>query len=305
MRTVKCEKCGQERGMNDTVRVFEQTLCRECGEEALAGRKDLPADAVEAHVDPTVCYHCGEDNGNEPLETLATLPTCRQCADTFRNRPYPPWVKGFFAALAVVVIVALVWNMRFAAAYWQLRGLGKVMEGGDIQKGAAMMASISDKVPESPFFADLASYFKGAALMDENKPQEALAAFESCGSSLPAEYKVGQQITSAKIAIAFDKGEYDRFLELAMKLHSEEPSHPMHLGQVGSAYACKYAQAGNEEFKQKAFEYVEKAKQEPVEGFDVAEYEQRIMHRLETREIIDRDEFLKRFPDGYRSIAKE
>jgi hypothetical protein len=53
-----------------------------------------------------------------------------------------------------------------------------------------------------------------------------------------------------------------------------------------------------------ALKHLEKAKE--LHGADpkeVQEYEMRILHRLHTREIITREEFYARFPDGWKPDA--
>jgi hypothetical protein len=58
---------------------------------------------------------------------------------------------------------------------------------------------------------------------------------------------------------------------------------------------------GGKDLRRQAEAKVEEAKRLDSQGLlKQARYEERIRHRLETREIINRHEFLKRFPNGWK-----
>lgn len=67
----------------------------------------------QKNVDPTVCYFCAFDNGNDPLPNTAGVPTCPDCYKQLINRPFPLWVKVFFLLLVVFVIMGMSINGRF------------------------------------------------------------------------------------------------------------------------------------------------------------------------------------------------
>ena len=69
---------------------------------------------------------------------------------------------------------------------------------------------------------------------------------------------------------------------------------------VASAIACKYAVSGDEKLKAEATDLLAKARALPHEEASFKEYEERILHRLNTREVIDRKEYNRR----YRPAAK-
>ena len=82
-----------------------------------------------------------------------------------------------------------------------------------------------------------------------------------------------------------------------------EPNSPLAIAGVASALACKYARDGDPNDKKMALELLQRAKALPEGADQIAPYEQRILFRLETREIIDRDEFDRRFPGGWSPPA--
>jgi len=88
-------------------------------------------------------------------------------------------------------------------------------------------------------------------------------------------------------------------------LVSETDNSSFALGFLASAYACKFAAEGKEEFKEKATQNLEKVRNLTGNDNRYEEGEQRILHRIETREIISRTEFHNKFPNGWKPERKE
>ena len=106
-------------------------------------------------------------------------------------------------------------------------------------------------------------------------------------------------LLQAEAGAAFDAKDYDTFLAKSMEVLKRHPNEPMALAAVASAYACKYAATGLDAHRQEALKYLDSAAQRG-QGPELAEYRQRILHRLQTREIISREEFYRRFPLGWK-----
>ena len=84
-----------------------------------------------------------------------------------------------------------------------------------------------------------------------------------------------------------------------MALAKRQPEEPMWALGVASAYACKFAATGDGESKDLAERQIETAlKMKGAEGKAFEETVDRIRYRLETREIISRSEYVRRFPNG-------
>ncbi|HEY2894540.1 MAG TPA: hypothetical protein VGJ16_10020, partial [Pirellulales bacterium] len=92
--------------------------------------------------------------------------------------------------------------------------------------------------------------------------------------------------------------DYDQFLELAQRDHQRFPRDRTKAFQVASAYACKYADTGEDHFKQSALEQL--ASMGEDQSSEETEYRQRIMHRIETRRIMAHKQFHKEFPNGWK-----
>jgi hypothetical protein len=78
------------------------------------------------------------------------------------------------------------------------------------------------------------------------------------------------------------------------------PTHYLGKATLASAWACKHAQTGEPAFRERALECLEEAAKMAQGDPQFTEYEDRIRHRLDSREIITRDEFQRRFPNGWK-----
>ncbi|MHC4647278.1 MAG: hypothetical protein ACYTBJ_17445, partial [Planctomycetota bacterium] len=74
MQKVRCDECGNESGLNETLKISGRVLCNECIEQLYGDRSDLSADEIERVWDPTMCADCGRDNEDTALGTLAEIP---------------------------------------------------------------------------------------------------------------------------------------------------------------------------------------------------------------------------------------
>lgn len=290
--------------MNDTLRVVDRILCDACCEQVLAER-DAPLTDLQRQVDPTVCATCRNDNGTAELPLLAGLPVCDPCTAFFRNRPFPPWIKVALAGVVALVVVSLVWNVRFYRAYGALRRFTACWEQGQAQAAAEHMALAAACVPECQDIGVMATYVEGVALLHQEKCSEALAKFLQCRDKLPPDSDVETFILYARSGAAFDAKDYDGFLAAAQAIDEKLPTHHMSKGGLASAWACKYAETGDTRFREQALSCLEEAGKLAQGDPAFAEYEGRIRYRLHSREIITRQEYQRRFPDGWREQKEE
>jgi len=290
--------------MNETIRVVDRILCDACCDQYLAGR-DSPETNLERQVDPTICVNCRSDNGAAELPRLAGAPVCGQCEAFFRNRPFPPWIKLAFAAVLALVVVSLVWNLRFFQAYAASKASFTSLARGDIEAASERMAAAAKHVPESADLRVMATYFEGVTLLRGDRCAEALAKLVQCKDRLPAELGVEMLILQAKCGAAFDAKDYDGFLAAAQVLEQKMPTYHMGKATLASAWACKYVQTGDPGARQNALSYLEQARTIAPDDPELKEYENRILHRLYTREILARAEFAQRFPNGWSQEKEE
>jgi hypothetical protein len=243
------------------------------------------------------------DNGDTDLEKLAGLPVCPQCEALYRNRPFPAWVKAALVGMVILVVSALAWNSRFIRAYYDLRCFGSTMAAGDFERGAAHYISASKRVPENADLQTYANYYRGILLLNRDEPAEALVLLESCRGKVYDDSDLDALIAYAKAGIAFDSGDYDEFVRRALEMEWRQKDDPVIKAQVASAYACKYAQTQDEQYKVSSLAALDQARTMagamPEYQDQFAEYEQRILHRLHTREI------MKRHPNGWTKEGEQ
>ena len=132
MNQLRCEVCGKIFPMNGMLKASDRYYCEDCIEAAFQDPDHPLEGEVERQVDPTLCARCGFDNGSTSLDVIAGLPVCRQCEDFFRNRPFPRWIKLSFAALIILVVFSISWNLRFIQAYREMKTSYKFLNTGDI-----------------------------------------------------------------------------------------------------------------------------------------------------------------------------
>jgi tetratricopeptide (TPR) repeat protein len=198
----------------------------------------------------------------------------------------------------VLVVVSLAWNWRFFQGHFEIKAAFAAMGKADVKEAAQQMAAAAKHVPESLELQELAAFFRGVACLNEDKSEEAQQCFSRC-PHLPPEYGASQLLQRATAGAAFDRKDYDRFLEVAEEMARQQPQDPVARAQVASALACQYALRGEEELRRRAEAKLEEAKALGNEPIQAMRYEERIRHRLQTREIIDSQEFLRRFPHGW------
>ncbi len=148
--------------MREMIDFHGRTLCKDCGNQFAAEGGDCRG--AKLHLDPTICLNCGADGGDAPHAELCHKPACEKCIDFFRNRPYPGWVKAFFAAVVVFVLVSLVWNWRFFQGYFEMKAAGAAMERRNPALAAEKMSSAAKHVPEVKELFDSIRVLPGACL---------------------------------------------------------------------------------------------------------------------------------------------
>jgi tetratricopeptide (TPR) repeat protein len=290
------------------LKVRGDVVCGLCAESIFA-KETIPADQVQQQIDPTICVGCGLDNGEADFVRLGQLPVCSACEALFRNRPFPNWIKAALVGMVILVISSLVWNSRFISAYYELKCFESAMKAGDLQRGAAYFISASRRVPENEEFQAYAALYEGILLLSQDKSAEALKLLESCRGRVAEESDLDVLIMNAQVGVAFNRGDYDEFLRLAQQMSEIHKDDPTYAGQLASAYACKYAETQDEQYKAKSLMALERARTlasaNPADEQYHAEYAQRILHRLHTRQIIKRDEFYKRYPNGWTKEGEQ
>jgi hypothetical protein len=297
-----CEVCGASHPMGETLLVYKKRLCQTCAEQFVKSQPEgVPEDAVQRQADPTVCVECKKDHGEVELERVAGLPVCPPCAARLRNRPFPAWVKISFVALLLVTVVSFVVNLRFMRGYLEVKRANVAFRSGRIEAAARLSAAAAKHVPESKDLAAVADFYQALHFCEQDQPAQALPLLQKTKQRMPNLAMIDQLIVQQEMGLAFDTKDYDKFLDKARAMLKLRKEDSVGLGSMASALACKYATTGDEAFKKQSLEYLDRARKAPgLKPAEFADLEERILYRLESREIIDRKEFKKRFPNGWK-----
>jgi hypothetical protein len=122
-------------------------------------------------------------------------------------------------------------------------------------------------------------------------PREAMATLDSL-------------LLSAEAGAAFDRKDYDDFLAKAKAVRGARQDE-VSVAMVASALACKYAATGEETYKTEAMATLREAERlagDRREQF--SEYQERILYRLKTREILTKKEYDRKVhPSGGSASA--
>src|SRR5215813_6019519 len=135
-------------------------------------------------------------------------------------------------------------------------------------------------------------------LAESHQDEEAAHLMREASNEYPQSQDLAVSALSLEEGLAFNRKDYDAFLRLSQAFRDREPDNPMAIGGVASALACKYAVTGDQQFPTQAEQMLEKARvqaQSPEAKAAVEEYAERIRYRLESRVIIDKPEYDRRF----------
>ncbi len=296
MLHVDCVKCGTRTPRGESFEIAGRTLCFACANQFAQENPTLESEQIHRMTDPTICVNCGADGGEKEHSHLAKLPTCDKCEVFFRNRPFPTWLKGAMAVVALAVVVAFARNWRFFQAIHENKsGFVELAQGRD-EEALALFESASRHVPEEHDFSILASYCRGLHFLKEDNCAEALLQFNVCGE-LPPNFGLEELRFHAGAGTAFDAKDYSRFLSLAEGWEANHPDSAMAVAQTASALACKYSATGDKSFLTKSLEKLKKAGELDRKELEENRFAERILFRLKSREVITLKEYERRFPE--------
>jgi Tetratricopeptide repeat len=142
------------------------------------------------------------------------------------------------------------------------------------------------------------SQFNGAIELYEKKNIDAaLAQLQEVEKLYPEWPEPAQAVHSIHMNEAFDRKDFDTFLQMA-QADWDKKQDSSTAGLMASALACKYAITGQPEFSQRAQEmFATEGKLAITQGEkdSHAEFADRLHYRLTTREIVDKEEYDRRF----------
>lgn len=301
MRSITCSRCGVAAPRGESLEYRGSDFCGRCGDDA-RGEADEGPEAFHALVDPTVCAFCGADGGDAEFPAAAGLPACPACVERLYRAPLPRWVMGFLAAVAAVLVVCTALNLPYYRAWLSIRRAGPALAAGEHEKAAALMGAASASLPGNSELAGAAALYAGVSQAAKGEEREALASFRAYLARNPSDQSARFQALSLESAVAFEDGDYRTFYRLQSEILAGDPADPMRRLAKASAAAClwaAYGEAGRRAEAESTVAAVLAAMpaDNPEAVAAAEEYARRIRYRIESREIIDRDEYYRRHPE--------
>ncbi len=301
MRQVTCSRCKATLPMSAAFEFGCRVFCEACArqESAEADPHDTSVGPIRSLADPTVCGRCGTDWGNAELPTVAGIPMCAPCTEAVRSRRFPSWLPLSLAALALLAVLSLWYQRRFLLGYLEIVRAQRALSRSDLAAATRGFEAATRHVPEDAGLAASAAFFQGISLLQADKEAEAVPLLTRAHRAYPQDRHIEGILRQAEAGAAFDARDYALFLEKEKAGAALDPTNATAAAGVASALACQYAASGDEALKAAALAQLKKAAA-LVKGDRASfeEYEARILHRLETREIITREEYARRFPNG-------
>jgi hypothetical protein len=300
MFTITCPGCQRaEVPMKDCYRIGDHLKCAQCAERDFPTESDRSAAKAVSLADMGTCGFCGKQKPEVTIKDMSGSPVCTACSQNLISRPFPTWVKAFFAGVLLLVGVSMAWNWRFFQAQRTLEELGETVREGDVEATLAGIKRFEDLVPESFGLQAARYYYEGIQALQQDSSEKALRLFEETHAYAPGEFELDYYITQARLGFAFDQGNYHEFLHESRKLGGLIPEDPMRFAYLASAHACLYASTDNALHRDSAEHFLAQAH---VDGDSaaVAEYEARIRYRLHSKEIVSSKEYYARFPEGWK-----
>jgi tetratricopeptide (TPR) repeat protein len=300
MRKTECSNCDNKNvPVNETITIDEKDFCNTCFESNFSDQEKLSGKKIEKKHDPTICSACTKDFGEIELNKIGLYPHCPDCESNVKNRVLPTWVKAFFAAIILIVLFSFYWNWQYYDAYTDIKESNAYFDKGDFENASKLMTKASKEVPEVEDLKVLSNYYSGFHLLKKDKSEQALNKFTACLGKVPPEYNLNFFINQAKVGVSFDKKDYDGFLAASKEILKIDSTSADSYASVASAYACIYATKNDESAKLHSYEYLKKASAIDSTSAESKFYYNLLEYRMYAHQIISREEFKKKFPNGW------
>jgi tetratricopeptide (TPR) repeat protein len=180
------------------------------------------------------------------------------------------------------------------------------LKSGDPNKAYEVVEGVSFN--KDAFYESLKSEFErwdrastkaeeAAKLFGESRYKEASQRMHEAAVIFPAFPAFTRGAERLDSSVAFYAGDYNTMLTLSEADWAKHPDYGSAAALAG-AYACVYASGGDEAMKEKAVAMMAKAKtlaSSKEDQSDLDEWEPRFNHRLQTRQIITREQYNSQF----------
>lgn len=213
------------------------------------------------------------------------------------NYVLPKWIYVF---ISLVLGIGIIGYFHYSRFYLGIIGYKKsitCVSKGDFNEAERLIKQASELIPESKEINAFQEYISGLKfymMADINNSLVHLKAYQEYDNK---NNTVNSMVLMLEISIAFEKKDYVKMETHARSLNKLNENDPMSMLQLASSIACRYTTTGNNVQYNESKKLINDAlKLNNAEEF--IEYAERILYRLEKREIITQEEYILRKNEG-------
>jgi hypothetical protein len=301
MRSTTCSRCGGEFPRSGAYAFRGAEYCAPCA-DTLRSDPEASDEEFLALSDPTTCAFCGADGGEAEFPRQMGLPACPACERRLYRAPLPTWVKAFLAAIALVLVACTLLNLPYYRSFALSKSSVAALKRGDLALAAARMGAASAALPKDVDTASTAALLGAWASVSAGDMAAAEGRYEAYLAAVPNDAGIRREYRRVQASLAFDKKEWREFYRHSAAA-SEGDESPMGLLARASAAASLWAAYGEADRKAEAEGLIARALAGLSAGLSEGDRAQaealarRTRYRIDTREILEPDEYYRRHPE--------
>jgi hypothetical protein len=289
-----CARCGLDNGNNELLKTAGLPLCMPCTQAVM--ERPFPTWLKASLVFLFALLFVALWHGRSYFKTGKLLVRGERLVDQQRYAEAIPYLQpAALSAPGCEKCILLLAKAQLLSG--DVEGADKTLGNRqEFEKSelADEVAGIWDRVDQATKIADAAT-----KLAEQKKDEEAAKKMREAAAIFPEMKSLSIAAEAYEGGAAFDRKDYAGFEKSAESVWKADPKSPDAAATLASALACQYAVSGDASYRQRAEQFLEQARvlaqSSSQDQQDYQEYAERIRYRLESREIIDRDEYNRRF----------
>lgn len=303
MRTYQCHACSAASPAGETYRLRGAPHCRACAARLM---KDPLHPVLETEVEPmadlSICHRCRRSDGEQDLPLVHGRPTCKACLEEAKGLRFPRWLKGSFAGALALTCVCYAHSLKYILGYVEYRRAVKAFHTDRDADAARLMEAAARRLPEEVDYQALAAFYRGWELEGKDDVKAALPFLKKARDLEPEDKEYRMYLLAAERAAAFEAGDYGAALKKSQAMMDLYGETEETFRALASAQSANFVATGDDTFRAQALATLARlraAKDLNQERARVTE--NWLQHRMAMKEIIGREAFEKRFPQGWRA----
>jgi hypothetical protein len=289
-----CAKCGLDNGGSELLKTAGLPLCMPCAQSVM--ERPFPTWLKASLALMFALLFVALWHGRGYFKTGKSLVRGERLVDQQHYPEAIPYLQPVVvSAPECEKCILLLTKAQLLTG--DIEGAGKTLGNRrEFEKGelADEVAAIWDRADKAMKVAN-----EAAKLVEQKKDEEAAKKMHEAAAIFPEMKELSVAAEEYEGGVAFDRKDYDGFEKAAESIWKKNPTSSSAAATLASALACQYAVSGDASYRQRAEQLLEQARvlaqssSEDQKSYE--EYAERIRYRLESREIIDKYEYDRRF----------